>query len=212
MYNGSCFEGQAGVDTCNVDLCRQTSMGPLCGKCQMDPRSYMKDERCYKCKGGQSALVMSAIFFIAIAPTTTLFVLYRFSRVRALALRTYRRVFDIGRFKVVWVTYQIMTTVSWNVQVAWPEPFKTFERLLSVLDMSLLRILPVACMVKFDFIADFYVIVITPLLMAGAIVAVGFARASRQPDKRNKVAYVHGSLLLLGTFLVLPATSMKVRA
>ena len=67
-------------------------------------------------------------------------------------------------------------------------------------------------MVKFDFIADFYVIVIAPLLVAGVVVAVGFARAAGQPpEKRSKVAYVHGSLLLLGTFLVLPATSMKVR-
>ena len=90
------------------------------------------------------------------------------------------------------------------------KPFRTFERLLSVLDMSLLRILPIACMVKFDFIADFYVIVIAPLLVAGVVVAVGFARAARHPEKRSKVAYVHGSLLLLGTFLVLPATSMKV--
>ena len=65
--------------------------------------------------------------------------------------------------------------------------------------------------VKFDFIADFYVIVITPLLVAGVVVGVGFARAARQPEKRSKFAYVHGSLLLLGTFLVLPATSMKVR-
>ena len=31
--------------------------------------------------------------------------------------RLYRRVFDIGRFKVVWVNYQIMTTVAWNVQI-----------------------------------------------------------------------------------------------
>jgi hypothetical protein len=36
-------------------------------------------------------------------------------------------VFDIGRFKVVWVNYQIMATVAWNVQITWPEPFRTFE-------------------------------------------------------------------------------------
>ena len=101
MYNGSCFEGQAAIGTCSVDLCRQTSMGPLCGECKMEPRSYLKDQRCYTCKGGQTAVVMSVIFFVAIAPTTIAFALYRFSRLRALALRTYRRVFDIGRFKVV---------------------------------------------------------------------------------------------------------------
>ena len=170
QYNGSCFEGQAAIDTCNVDLCRHTSMGPLCGECKMEPRSYMKDQRCYQCKGGQTTLVMSVIFFLAIAPTTVVFVLYRFSRLRALALRSYRRIFDIGRFKVVsrttaqngapdeckrltlhtsrglsnldltvtfarvcsqvWVTYQIMTTVAWNVQVVWPEVSDACARLV----------------------------------------------------------------------------------
>ena len=62
-----------------------------------------------------------------------------------------------------------------------------------------------------DFITDFYVIVITPLVMAGLIVAVGFARVARNPEKRNGIAYIHGSLILLLSFLVLPATSMKVR-
>ena len=50
--------------------------------------------------------------------------------------------------QVVWVNYQIMTTVSWNLQVIFPEPFATFERLLSILDLSLLRILPISCMVE----------------------------------------------------------------
>ena len=44
-----------------------------------------------------------------------------------ICFRLYRRVFDIGRFKVVWVNYQIMATVAWNVQITWPEPFRTFE-------------------------------------------------------------------------------------
>ena len=47
--------------------------------------------------------------------------------------------------------------------------------------------------------------------MAVLIVAVGFARVARNQEKRNGIAYIHGSLLLLLSFLVLPATSMKVR-
>jgi hypothetical protein len=50
-------------------------------------------------------------------------------------------------YQVVWVNYQIMSTVGWNVRIAFPPPFRTFERLLSVLDLSLLRIMPVACIV-----------------------------------------------------------------
>ena len=51
----------------------------------------------------------------------------------------------------MWVNYQIMTTVAWNVQINWPAPFRTFERLLSVLDLSLLRLMPVVCIVPCAF-------------------------------------------------------------
>ena len=47
--------------------------------------------------------------------------------------------------------------------------------------------------------------------MAGVIVIVGLARIAYHPDKRAQIGYVHSSLLLLLSFLVLPATSMKVR-
>ena len=50
-----------------------------------------------------------------------------------------------------------MATVGWNVQIAFPEPFRTLERLFSLLDLSLLRIMPLACIVPYDFLSDFYV-------------------------------------------------------
>ena len=102
LYNGSCFEGQAGVDSCDVTLCSGTSMGPLCGKCKReDPPSYMKDARCYRCEGGEVAVVISAMVMCVMVPLLVALVLYRFTRARALTYRIYRRVFDIGRFKVV---------------------------------------------------------------------------------------------------------------
>ena len=61
-----------------------------------------------------------------------------------------------------------------------------------------------------DFITDFYVIVLSPLVMAGLIIAIGIARVARHPAKRNTIGYFHGSALLLLSFLVLPATSMKI--
>ena len=125
-------------------------MGPLCGKCKWEqpPRSYMKNEKCLRCQGDETALVISILFLLVAVPSVVALVLWRFTRARALSYRVYRRVFDIGRFKVVWVNYQIMATVSWNVQIAFPEPFATFERLLLVLDLSLLRIMPISCLVE----------------------------------------------------------------
>ena len=108
----------------------------------------MKDEACYRCEGGETAAVISVLVLFIAVPAIVTFALYRFAQVRALSYRVYRRVFDIGRFKVVWVNYQIMCTVAWNIQITWPDPFATFERLLSVLDLSLLRIMPIACIVE----------------------------------------------------------------
>ena len=121
-HNRSCFEGQAGVDSCAPDLCSATSEGPLCGRCKWEsPRSYMKNERCFRCKGGEAASVLIVFVIFTIAPVMIGLVVYRFAQARSLTYRIYRRVFDIGRFKVVWVNYQIMTTVGWNLQIDWPE-------------------------------------------------------------------------------------------
>ena len=65
------------------------------------------------------------------------------------------RLIPVCDAQVVWVNYQIMATVSWNVQIVFP--FRTLERLFSLLDLSLLRIMPVNCLIPYDFISDFYV-------------------------------------------------------
>jgi hypothetical protein len=61
----------------------------------------MKDSRCYRCEGGEVALVVSVIVIFIAIPLAVALVLYRFTRARALTHRIYRRVFDVGRFKVV---------------------------------------------------------------------------------------------------------------
>ena len=90
-YNSSCFEGQGGVDSCAVDLCSAQSEGPLCGKCKWtEPHSYMKDERCFRCKGGETAAVISVFVLFIAGPAIAACILWRFSRARAL---TYVRSF-----------------------------------------------------------------------------------------------------------------------
>ena len=53
-------------------------------------------------------------------------------------------------------------------------------------------------------------IVFTPLIAAAVIALIGAARIARQPEKRSQIAHLHGSLLLLLSFLVLTPTSMKI--
>jgi len=101
----------------------------------------MKEEKCLRCQGGETALVVSILVLLIAIPSVAALVLWRFTRARALT-------FDIGRFKVTppseWhqlkkkenrstqsndlrhvcalhpgaysLMYEIMTTVSWSVQ------------------------------------------------------------------------------------------------
>jgi len=61
-------------------------MGPLCGKCKwaQEPRSYMKNEKCLRCQGDETALVFSILFLLVAVPMMGALVLWRFIRVRAL--------------------------------------------------------------------------------------------------------------------------------
>ena len=61
----------------------------------------MKDGKCLRCTGGEVATVTSVMFFFFAIPACAAAILYRFTRARVLTYRIYRRVFDIGRFKVV---------------------------------------------------------------------------------------------------------------
>ena len=90
-YDGACFEGQAAIDSCSVDLCAATSMGPLCGKCKwaQQSRSYMKNEKCLRCQGGETALVVSILVLLVALPTAASLVLWRFTRARALTCVTH---------------------------------------------------------------------------------------------------------------------------
>ena len=80
--------------------------------------------------------------------------------------------------KVIWVNYAIMSSISWSLNIDFPQPFKTLEDLFSVLELSLLRLMPMGCMAPFDFISDFYFIGFTPLVLLVLIVATGAARVS----------------------------------
>ena len=67
----------------------------------------------------------------------------------------YNRWFDVGKFKVVWVNYAIMCSISWNLDLKFPQPFRTLEDIFSFLELSLLRLMPMGCLAPFDFISDF---------------------------------------------------------
>jgi len=45
---------------------------------------------------------------------------------------------DSGTFRIVWSTYQIVQSISWNIEVKLPEPFATFQNMLSLVSFDFL--------------------------------------------------------------------------
>ena len=48
-----------------------------------------------------------------------------------------------------------MCSISWNLDLKFPQPFRTLEDIFSFLELSLLRLMPMGCLAPFDFISDF---------------------------------------------------------
>ena len=114
----------------------------------------MRDNtECERCTGREGPAIIAASvalpFFLVGAPLAIL----RFARTRAFLYFVYNRAFDVGKFKVVWVNYAIMTSISWNLEITFPEPFKTLEDVFSFLELSLMRLVPVGCLAPFNFIS-----------------------------------------------------------
>ena len=103
-----------------------------------------------------------------------------------------------------------MCSISWNLDITFPQPFRTLEDLFSILELSLLRLMPMGCLAPFDFISDFYFITLTPLALLVVIVIVGVARAKLREHGRATVFNQHAFAALLLSFIVLPVASSKL--
>ena len=114
------------------------------------------------------------------------------------------------RVQVVFVNYAIMCSISWNLDITFPQPFRTLEDLFSFLELSLLRLMPMGCLAPFDFISDFYFITVTPLALLMLIVLVGAARVKLRKQSVASVFNQHAFAALLLSFIVLPVTSSKI--
>ena len=168
------------------------------------------DTECEKCTGREKPAIIAASILVPIVLVGVPLLVLRIERTRAVAYKIYNRYVDVGKLKVVFVNYAVMASISWNLEIDFPQPFKTLEDIFSVLELSLLRLMPLGCLAPFDFISDFYFISFTPLALLVLIVVTGMARISFNRDSADRVKSQHTFAALLLSFLVLPAASSKV--
>ena len=130
---------------------------------------------------------------------------------------------DMGSLKVCWVTYQIVISCSWSLDIRYPFPFSHFLGLLSFFTLDFLA---VECF-QDDDVADRYFTTVylwsaIPLMLASLIVVVGAARlaflwalpesSNLRGSKRKMREHLlnqHVWLLLLLSYMTLPPVAMK---
>jgi hypothetical protein len=120
---------------------------------------------------------------------------------------------DRGSLKVVWVTSQIIVSISWNLDISFPSPFAELLGLFSIFSLDFLAL---ECM-NDDVQQRYFTTVVLwcalPILMLLVIVAVGYLRVKHnEKDEsfdRTSVVNQHVSLALLLTYVVLPPVANK---
>mmetsp|Transcript_43092 Transcript_43092/g.55360 ORF Transcript_43092/g.55360 Transcript_43092/m.55360 type:complete len:756 (-) Transcript_43092:2863-5130(-) len=158
-------------------LCEQGSEGILCGGCQDGWVFNSIIKKCSLCKRATTFNEILVVIGVMICLMGlfhlfrggTVYVphcLRRFSkgqtRVRVPIIGVLFHI-DIALLKVVWSTMQIIVSVSWTLQVTFPEPY---QQLISWLSFLQLDILSIDC-IKWPYFWSVYAISTIPMLCFG---------------------------------------------
>jgi hypothetical protein len=208
---------------CSPDLlCEEGSAGPLCGTCSNKFIYRGETKRCHACKEVQT----NAFIICAMAAGSGLIVVAIVMEWIHLPFCGKHSIFgkflksiDTGSLKVVWVTYQIVISTGWSLDIRYPFPF---SQLLGLLSFFTLDFLAMECFQDTQDTAQRYFTTVylwsaIPILLAVVLVLVGVARVAlvnMMPDliihfssKRKARAGVvnqHMWLLLLLSYITLP--------
>jgi uncharacterized protein (DUF983 family) len=98
----------------NTLICTEGAIGPLCGSCDLGYVYNAEIKSCSSC-GDAKKFAYTALFFsgFMIIVVVALRVGYQQDN----KLSHFVRSLDSGSLKVLWVTYQIIMSVSWNLDI-----------------------------------------------------------------------------------------------
>ena len=116
------------------------------------------------------------------------------------------------KFKIVLGIYQIQDALPWTIPtVSFPKAFEALVAWTSFLEFNVVQILPMSCLLPFNFFDKLLAMTVLPILLALLIFAIGAAVAACASAKhaREVRTQTFGWFLLL-TFLVFPSVSATV--
>ena len=217
-WDQTSYSSQASA-ACNADelLCAEGASGPLCGSC-VAGFSYSNSRLvCVECREAKAqafaviggGLLLGVLAVAAFAGTLRLPACVLNSRpAQALAQ------IDSGTLRVCWTSYQIAQSVSWNLDVSFPEPFPSLQRLLSVFSFDFIRM---DCFAGSDFFYNVVLWAVIPMALSLLNLAVLLVRRRCVGDfskdwaaRRQALSRSHFYYWLLFSYLVLPPVMLKL--
>ena len=199
-------------------LCEKGSTGPLCGTCEYGYIFRTTSRTCELCQAaeGTTFAVLAVGAALALVAVLVGYGWLRVPCVRRNPVLLFLSHIDGGSLKVVWVTYQLVASTSFNLQIVYPFPFND---LLGILGFFSLDFLALEC---FQDAADRYFINVylwsaLPMffsaslfvLMMLRLFAVGLWGGDGKELRAHKITSQHTWLFLFLTYVVLPPVAMK---
>ena len=220
-YGTACPGGRSSGNA----LCAVGFEGPRCAVCS---QQYTVDSvaGCKHCSGNELPSILGCTF-VAVCGLVGLLLFAMFgSKKYKDRVRTTRRKLltfvDTSKLKILWVTYQIICSMSWSLETIFPEPFQTFSRIMSFTQLSLAQLLPMGCMVQYNHFKNLVVTTLAPLFACAMIAVACVVRIAMQQQASRSKTYSldttnivrekavkanHMFCLLLVLFLVLPSAA-----
>jgi hypothetical protein len=225
-----CFEGQGNFTDCvaalaaeaggedygSSFLCKEGAGGRLCDVCE---QSYFMsaDTGCESCGSGGSVTGTVVAFFLLVVILAGLAaVYYKGEEFLGFNLRDnayWRAVADPARFKIVWATAQIVSSVTFTTNVSWPNPFKTMTKILGFVQLSFADVLPTSCFSPVNYYQQLLVATLVPVGVLVALQVVSHPFFTKDTDDRWGLLMDRGwgiYLAQLVAFCVLPSTSLVI--
>ena len=142
-YNASVRLTEGGACNANALLCRYGSAGPLCSTC-MDNFIYSSAEKmCIECNASRTfAVVICSLGLAGLALYAAIYtgrLLVPVFVQRWWLVGMFRQI-DSGTFRVLWSSYQIIQSCSWNLDVPFPPMFDALISLLSIFSFDFLSL------------------------------------------------------------------------
>jgi hypothetical protein len=205
----------------NTQMCSSGNLGTFCGVCEQGYYKGTGNAGCVACDG-QVGLTLGVFFGLGFAVVASAaWLRWRIQHaiagtmpplaphLYALFQRAYHALYDTGRFKIVWSTYQIISMINDNLDMEWPGAFGSFERLLGFSQLSLTTgILPVACFnPNFNYFDNLSSTLAWPLL---ALLANWLVMAPEGGVASGPKYERFETIKLMILYVVLPTTSLAI--